>query len=89
MSVARRYVNAELALTVKQSEVIMGSLNLVAALGGTGALVTCCVIVGPSDVHDPSPSGRTLLPPRPSAAPHAQLHTSSTTFKCTTMYPQG
>lgn len=34
MSVARKYVDMQLSLTSVQSEVIMGSLNLVAALGG-------------------------------------------------------
>jgi len=34
MSVARKYVDKQLSLTSVQSEVVMGSLNLVAALGG-------------------------------------------------------
>ena len=34
MSVARRYVDGQLSLTNVQSEVVMGSLNLIAAFGG-------------------------------------------------------
>lgn len=34
MSVARRYVDEQLSLSSVQSEVVMGSLNLIAAFGG-------------------------------------------------------
>lgn len=36
MAVAKKHVDRDLRLTSQQSEVIMGSLNLVAALGGKG-----------------------------------------------------
>lgn len=34
MSVARRYVDSQLLLSPVQSEVVMGSLNVIAAFGG-------------------------------------------------------
>jgi hypothetical protein len=34
MAVARRYVDEQLTLSSVQSEVVMGSLNLIAAFGG-------------------------------------------------------
>ena len=39
MSVARKYVDGELNLNNVQSEVIMGSLNLIAAFGGKSLLI--------------------------------------------------
>jgi hypothetical protein len=34
MAVARKYVDSDLSLNKVQSEVVMGSLNLIAAFGG-------------------------------------------------------